>query len=134
MASQSPASVQPWRDDVFVCVHPHAAGVDIGSEELVVAVPPERDTPPVRVFRAFTADLDDLVAWLLQCRIDTVAMESTGVYGIPLYGPARTPRDRPGARQPPPCHHRAGPENRLKRRPMAPKAPYLWAVAGIVPS
>jgi len=73
------------RDETLGCVHPHAAGVDIGSEELVVAVSPECDPEPVRVFRSFTADLEDLVAWLLQCKVDTVAMESTGVYWIPLY-------------------------------------------------
>jgi len=67
------------------CVHPHAAGLDIGSEEIVVAVPPDRDPRPVRSFRTFTPDLNALVAWLVACRIDTVAMESTGVYWVPIY-------------------------------------------------
>src|SRR5438874_1898805 len=66
-------------------IHPNAAGVDIGADEIVVAVPPDRDPQPVRVFRTFTPDLEALVAWLLACRSDTVAMESTGVYWIPLY-------------------------------------------------
>jgi transposase len=71
--------------DELVCVHPNAAGLDIGSEEIVVAVPPDRDPQSVRVFATFTADLQALVAWLLACGIDTVAMESTGVFWIPIY-------------------------------------------------
>lgn len=66
-------------------IHPHAAGMDIGSNEIVVAVPPDRDPEPVRVFRTFTTDLHALVAWLAACQIDTVALESTGVYWIPIY-------------------------------------------------
>ena len=71
--------------DGLPAIHPNAAGVDIGADEIVVAVPPDRDPQPVRVFGTFTPDLEALVAWLLACRIDTVAMESTGVYWIPLY-------------------------------------------------
>ncbi len=71
--------------DQLTCVHPNAAGLDIGSEEIVVAVPPDRDPHPVRVFQTFTADLHALLAWLLECGIDTVAMESTGVFWIPIY-------------------------------------------------
>src|SRR5215213_6484989 len=71
--------------DELACVHPNAAGLDIGSEEIVVAVPPDRDPQPVRVFQTFTADLHTLIAWLRACGIDTVAMESTGVFWIPIY-------------------------------------------------
>jgi transposase len=71
--------------DELACVHPNAAGLDIGSEEIVVAVPSDRDPQPVRVFQTFTADLHTLVAWLVACGIDTVAMESTGVFWIPIY-------------------------------------------------
>src|SRR6266545_5932350 len=73
------------RLDELACVYPNAAGLDIGSAEIVVAVPPERDAEPVRVFLTFTPDLYALVAWLLACGIDTVAMESTGVFWIPIY-------------------------------------------------
>jgi transposase len=48
-------------------------------------VPHDRDSEPVREFPAFTADLQRLLQWLRQCRIKAVAMESTGVYWIPLY-------------------------------------------------
>jgi transposase len=64
---------------------PNAARMDIGADEIVVAIPPDRDPQPVRVFRTFTPDLQDLVAWLHSCGIDTVAMESTGVYWVPIY-------------------------------------------------
>ena len=50
-----------------------------------MAVPPDRDENPVRVFATFTEDLHRLADWLEQCGIRTVAMESTGVYWIPLY-------------------------------------------------
>src|SRR5436190_16328779 len=70
--------------DELACVHPNAAGLDIGSEEILVAVPPDRDLQPVRVFQTFTPDLHALVAWLVACGIDTVAIESTGVFWVPI--------------------------------------------------
>ena len=68
-------------------VHPHAAGVDVGATEHFVCVPEDAVAPgqsPVRSYSAFTDDLDKLVEWLQQCKVRTVAMESTGVYWIPL--------------------------------------------------
>lgn len=62
-----------------------AAGIDVGAREHYVAVPADRAARPVRCFGAFTQDLHSLAQWLLQCGIKTVAMESTGVYWIPLY-------------------------------------------------
>ncbi|MBI2853446.1 MAG: IS110 family transposase [Chloroflexi bacterium] len=66
-------------------IHLNAAGIDVGSESHYVAVPVDRDDKPVRTFSAFTPDLLRLADWLKACRVDTVAMESTGVYWIPLY-------------------------------------------------
>lgn len=63
----------------------NAAGIDIGAREIFVAVPPDRDEQPVRVFSTFTEDLEKMARWLVSCGITTVAMESTGVYWIPLY-------------------------------------------------
>jgi len=63
----------------------NAAGIDIGAREIFVAVPPGRDEHPVRVFSTFTEDLEKMAEWLVSCGITTVAMESTGVYWIPLY-------------------------------------------------
>lgn len=66
-------------------VHPDAAGIDIGNETHYVAVPPARDSEPVRRFGCTTAELRELAGWLQQCGIRTVAMQSTGVYWIPVY-------------------------------------------------
>jgi len=64
---------------------PNAAGIDCGAAEHYVAVPADRDAAPVRSFKTFTTDLHRLADWLLACGVTTVAMESTGVYWIPLY-------------------------------------------------
>jgi len=80
-------------------LNPHAAGLDIGATELWVCVPPGASAslppavpsvpavlpPTVRCFGSFTADLYAIAAWVRQCQVTTVAMESTGVYWIPLY-------------------------------------------------
>ena len=66
-------------------INPNAAGIDCGSEAHYVAVPPERDATPVRAFTSFTADLHRLADWLTACGVTSVAMESTGVYWIPLF-------------------------------------------------
>ena len=89
-------------------LEPNAAGIDIGAREIFVAVPADRDENPVRVLatsetawltlswtrltvaaapvvKTFTADLEEMAKWLVSCRVTTVAMESTGVYWIPLY-------------------------------------------------
>jgi len=66
-------------------MRPNASGVDIGATEIFVAVPADRDAESVRSFPTFTEDLHVLADWLKQCRVDTVAMESTRVYWIPLF-------------------------------------------------
>lgn len=68
-------------------IHLNAAGIDVGAEAHFVAVSPSRDLDgkDVREFGAFTVDLCALADWLTQCGIETVAMESTGVYWIPLF-------------------------------------------------
>ena len=73
------------RASALAITHPNAAGIDIGSASHFVAVPPDRDDQPVREFPSFTIDLNALADWLKVCRVDTVAMESTGVYWIPLF-------------------------------------------------
>jgi transposase len=67
------------------CLNLNAAGIDIGATEIYVAVPGDRDPQPVRCFPTFTEDLHAAAAWLKACHIETVAMESTGVYWIPLF-------------------------------------------------
>src|SRR4051794_40457833 len=66
-------------------INEHAAGIDISDNEHVVAVPQSACSERVRKFGAMTCDLKLLVAWLKSCLIETVAMESTGVYWKPLF-------------------------------------------------
>ena len=63
----------------------HTAGIDIGAMEIFVGVSPEQDAEPVRSFGTFTQELESIAAWLEACGVTSVAMESTGVYWIPLY-------------------------------------------------
>ena len=66
-------------------VEAHAAGIDVGARKVYAAVPSDRDPQPVRSFDTFTEDLEKLADWLLACGIRRVAMESTGVYWIPVF-------------------------------------------------
>jgi transposase len=67
-------------------VNPNAAGIDIGDTIHAVAVPEGRDSSNVRTFGSMTTDLEQIIKWLKKCKIDTVAMESTGIYWKPLFG------------------------------------------------
>jgi transposase len=66
-------------------LYPNTAGIDIGSQSHFVAVPADRDECPVREFHTFTGDLLKMIDWLKQCRIETIIMESTGVFWIPAF-------------------------------------------------
>ena len=72
-----------WQDRPIE--QPNAAGIDIGAREIYVAVPRDPDNQPVRRFGTFTEDLEQMADWLERCGVTTVAMESTGVYWIPLF-------------------------------------------------
>jgi transposase len=64
---------------------PNAAGIDIGAREIFVVVPADRDEHPVRRCETFTGDLHQMAEWLVSCGVTTAALESTGVYWIPVY-------------------------------------------------
>jgi len=66
-------------------INRYAAGIDIGSKSHFVAIPEGIDEKPVREFSTFTGDLERLADWLIVCGVTTVAMESTGVYWIPVF-------------------------------------------------
>ena len=66
-------------------VHPEAAGIDVGGSEHWVAVSPDRDPEPVRRFGCFTADLREMARWLVDKGVRSVAMQSTGVYWMPVF-------------------------------------------------
>lgn len=80
MPTQPKLPHEPWS-----VVNPDAAGLDIGASEIWACVPADRDAQPVRCFGTFTPDLETLANWLAACRVTTVAMESTGVYWIPVF-------------------------------------------------
>ncbi len=71
-------------DETMEQVNPSAAGIDVGSRKHLVAVSPERDEQPVRSFDCKTPDLHEMGRWLTSCGVTTVAMESTGVYWVPV--------------------------------------------------
>jgi transposase len=81
----NPKSNPKTGSSLLSCLNLNAAGVDIGATEIYVAVPGDRDPQAVRCFPTFTEDLHAAAAWLKACHIETVAMESTGVYWIPLF-------------------------------------------------
>ena len=61
-------------------INPNAAGIDVDAKEHVVAVPCDQEPQPVRTFQAFTLELHELARWLKRCGIETVALQSTGIY------------------------------------------------------
>lgn len=69
----------------FEVVNPNAAGIDISPKEMQVCVPAGRDGDCNRTFDVYTEDLHYIAEWLKACRIDTVAMESTGIYWLPIF-------------------------------------------------
>ena len=69
----------------FPILYPNAAGIDIASREHYVAVNPSADERPIRAFGCFTEDLYAIANWLVQCHVNTVAMEATGIYWVSLY-------------------------------------------------
>lgn len=73
------------RRRTLTSLNPDAAGLDVGATFHVVAVPPGRAEESVRTFRSFTSELQALADWLKEVGIKTVAMESTGVYWIPVF-------------------------------------------------
>lgn len=70
---------------VLHVLQPNAAGIDIGATEIYIAVPEDRAQESIRHFGTFTADLHEAAQWLKSCNIDSIAMESTGVYWIPVF-------------------------------------------------
>jgi transposase len=73
------------KSKAFPVIQPDAAGIDISSKEHFVAVNPDSDQYPIRSFGAFTEDLYAIAVWLKECKVNTVAMEATGIYWISLF-------------------------------------------------
>ena len=75
----------PNKRPEFELLNLNAAGLDIGAQEIYACVPNDRDPTPIRTFGTYTVDLHSLADWLESCSIEMVAMESTGIYWIPVY-------------------------------------------------
>ena len=85
MREEQASTNTPAQTPELLVIQPNAAGIDIASRAHFVAVPPDRDTQSIRQFGCYTADLIKMAEWLKGCGIKTVAMESTGVYWVPVY-------------------------------------------------
>ena len=83
--SPHPSRRRQRRRVTLQVTNPDAAGIDVGADAHWACVPADRQAEPVRRFGTCTADLEALADWLQACGVTTVAMESTGVYWIPLY-------------------------------------------------
>lgn len=81
----APVSKPAAEVDELTVINPNAAGIDIAANEVWVSVRADRDPQPVRCFGMCTPDLIAVADWLKACGVETAAMESTGVYWIPLY-------------------------------------------------
>jgi transposase len=95
------------KSELFV-VNPNAAGIDLGADYHWVSVPEGRDAMSIRRFSCFTAELHEMAHWLKHCGIQTVAMESTGVYWIPVFQILETQGNESQTCQRPPCANGAG--------------------------
>lgn len=73
------------KSKAFPIIYPNAAGIDISSKEHYVAVNPDSSDKPIRAFGSFTEDLHSIALWLKECKVDTVAMEATGIYWVSLF-------------------------------------------------
>ena len=104
-------------------IKPNAAGIDCGSAHHHVAVPPDRDAEPVRRFKTLTPDLYRLADWLAACGIETVAMEATGVYWIPIYEILEERWFGGCSCERPSREERPGAQDRRRRLPVDPSAP-----------
>ena len=85
MSKSTKMRIKKQRITVFPIMHPNAAGIDVSDSEMMVCVPGDRCEEPIQAFGTFTTDLNAVANHLQSCKIDTVAMESTGVYWVSLF-------------------------------------------------
>jgi len=100
-------------------VHTEAAGIDVVGSEHWVAINPDRDAKPVRRFGCFTSDLHQLARWLVEKGVRSVAMQSTGVYWMPVFRSSGATRSGSIPGQCPAHEKRTGPQKRYSGVPMA---------------
>ena len=81
----NPKRSKPKNDRTMPMIHPNAAAIDIGATMHTAAVRADRMPQPIRSFGTFTTDLHRLVDWFTECGVETVVMELTSVYWIPIF-------------------------------------------------
>ena len=113
-----------WK--VLEILHPDAAGIDIGGSEHWVAIRPDRDAEPVRRFDCFTADLRAMARWLVEKGVRSVAMQSTGVYWMPVLEVLEEYGLEGVAGECPTHQERTGAQERCAGVPMVAEAPHFW--------
>ena len=113
-------------------INPDAAGIDVHSDMHMVCVPADRDANPVRQFGANTADLQEIVAWLKKCRVRTIALESTGVYWIPLFELLESEGFEVNLVEPGRLSRRGARQDGRARRAVDPTVALLRSLAGLV--
>lgn len=84
MSRKTKKSIKKKDPHQLPILKPNAAGIDVATHEIVVAVPPGRDPEPIRTFQTFTEDLERLADWLVTLGVDSVALESTSTYWVPI--------------------------------------------------
>ena len=122
----------PASPSALTVVHPDAAGIDVHSDMHMVCVPADRDADRVRQFGANTADLQEIVAWLKKCRVTTIALESTGVYWIPLFELLESEGFQVSLIEPGQLSRCGASQDRRARRPVDSAAARLRPVACVV--
>ena len=115
-------------------IHPNAGGIDVGNESHFAAVPADRDAQPVQEFGSWTADLHRMGKWLQSCRIDTVVVQATGVYWIPLYDILTEHGIRVVLVNAQHTKNVPGRKSDVQESQWADEVAYLWAAARFVPA
>ena len=85
MVNNKRKSIKKLAPEDIPVIQPNACGIDVGAESIFVCVPANRDPEPIREFSTFTCELKNMANWLRKCGVTTIAMESTGVYWIPVF-------------------------------------------------
>ncbi len=119
-------------DPELTIAHANAGEIDVGNESHFVAAPPDRDGNPVREFGCWTRALNEMAEWLRSCRIDTVAVQATGVVLDRAVRRSRTSGHPGGAGQCTAHRKRAWPEDRRSGMPVADEIAHLWADARLL--
>ena len=125
----NPKRSKPKNDRTMPMIHPNAAAIDIGATMHTAAVRADRMPEPIRSFGTFTTDLHRLVDWFAECGVETVVMESTSVYWIPIFELLDARGFAVFRRQCPRCQARTRTQDRCQRCAVAAAPSFLRSAA-----